>query len=118
MFTELEKLRKSLPELLTIEEYCELRARSRPSAYNDMKRISGLAVKIGAYGQLTRIVRDVALEEMTKAETPQPWLPQKDRAPANGVRRKKSTRGKKKSAPPTKQTAEPRRRWRWANESR
>jgi hypothetical protein len=117
MFTELEKLRKSLPELLTIEEYCELRARSRPSAYNDIKRISGLAVKIGAYGQHTRIVRDVALEEMARAETPQPWLPQKDRAPANGARRKKLTRGKKKSAL-TKQTAEPQRRWRWADESR
>jgi hypothetical protein len=29
MLSEIDKLRSSLPELLTIEQYCDLRARSR-----------------------------------------------------------------------------------------
>jgi hypothetical protein len=85
MLSEIDKLRESLPELLTLEEYCALRERSRASAFNDMRRVAGLAVKIGPRGQHTRIKRDVALDEMAKAQTPQPWVPLKDPAPAKGA---------------------------------
>jgi hypothetical protein len=70
------KLRKTLPAFLTIEQYCELTGRCRASAFKDMRLISGLGVKLGAQ---TRIVRDVALDEMERAQAPLPWIPLKDR---------------------------------------
>jgi hypothetical protein len=41
-----------------------------------LRRISGLGVKLGAR---TFIVRDVALDEMARAEEPIPWVPQEER---------------------------------------
>jgi hypothetical protein len=70
------KLKKTLPEFLTIPQYCTLKDCCRASAYNDLRRISGLGVKLGAR---TFIVRDVALDEMARAEEPIPWVPQEER---------------------------------------
>ena len=62
---------QNFSEFLTIEQYCalevELAGRCRASAFNDMRRVRRLAVKIGPH---TRIVRDVILEEMERAQTP------------------------------------------------
>jgi len=81
MPSTIAKLRKTLPEFLTIEQYCALAGRCRASAFNDMHRVPRLGVKIGAH---TRINRDIALAEMERAQAPLRWLPQKDRftAPA------------------------------------
>src|SRR5215831_752950 len=93
----ISKLRKTLPALLTIEQYCELTGRCRASAFKDMRLISGLGVKLGAQ---TRIVRDVMLDEMAREQAPQPWIPLKDRdrAAANVAALKKSTRPRSKES--------------------
>jgi hypothetical protein len=70
------KLRKTLPEFIPVTEYCEIKGCCRATAYNDMRRISGLGVKLGAR---TFIVCDVALDEMARAEEPIPWAPQEER---------------------------------------
>jgi hypothetical protein len=70
------KLRKTLPQFLTIKQYCTLKDCCRASAYNDLRRIAGLGVKLGPN---TFIVRDVALDEMARAEEPIPWVPQEKR---------------------------------------
>jgi hypothetical protein len=100
------KLRKTLPAFLTLEEYCALRNRCRASAFNDMRRVRGLGVKIGPH---TRIVRDVALDEMARAQAPLPWLPQKDRRSAAAkvaVANKRSLRIKEPAAPQHERPAE------------
>jgi hypothetical protein len=66
-------LKAQLPALMTIPEYCTVMRRGRASAYKDMKRIPGLAVKLG---KSTRILRDVMLAEMANLPV---WTPEKDR---------------------------------------
>jgi hypothetical protein len=83
------KLQKTLPEFISITEYCEILGCCRATAYNHMRRVSGLGVKIGSR---TFIVRDVALDEMARAGEPHPWIPNKERTnspekePQGGVR--------------------------------
>jgi hypothetical protein len=81
------KLRKTLPEFLSIIEYCNLKGCCRASAYNDLRRIAGLGVKLGPN---TFIVRDVALDEMARAEEPIPWVPQEKRTRPRGTRRQRA----------------------------
>jgi hypothetical protein len=70
------KLRKTLPKFISVTKYCEIKGCCKSTAYNDMRRISGLGVKIGAN---TFINRDVALDEMARMEEPIPWVPQEER---------------------------------------
>jgi hypothetical protein len=70
------KLRKTLPDFIPVTEYCKIKGCCRATAYHDMRHISGLGVKIGPN---TFIVRDVALDEMARAEEPIPWVPQEKR---------------------------------------
>ena len=69
----IERLRETLPPLLKIKQYCHVKNCCQASAYNDLKRIPGLGVKVG---RSTRIVRDVMLDDM--ARLPE-WIPEKDR---------------------------------------
>lgn len=94
MRSPIAKLRKTLPEYLRCEEYCALRERSRASAFSDLRRVSGLGVKIGSS---TFFVRDVALDEMAREQAPRPWVPQKDcaAAPAKDATSKKSPRSQR-----------------------
>jgi hypothetical protein len=69
----IERLRASLPFLLKIKEYCRIKNCCVATAYNDLKRVPGLAVKDG---RNTRIVRDVMLDEMARLPL---WVPEKDR---------------------------------------
>ena len=69
----IERLRETLPPLLKIKQYCHVKNCCQASAYNDLKRIPGLGVKVG---RSTRIVRDVMLDDM--ARMPE-WIPEKDR---------------------------------------
>ena len=69
----IERLRETLPPLLKIKQYCDVKNCCQASAYNDLKRIPGLGVKVG---RSTRIVRDVMLDDM--ARLPE-WIPEKDR---------------------------------------
>jgi hypothetical protein len=73
---EIAKLKKTLPKFLTVTEYCTLRQCCPASAYNDFRRVNGLAVKIGPN---TFVVRDIALDELARAQELTPWVPQKDR---------------------------------------
>jgi hypothetical protein len=85
------QLRKTLPELITLLEYCELRGRSRPSAFNDLRRNRGLGVKCG---QKLFFVREAVLELMERDLEPVPWIPLKDRAPAKTGAPKKSRKAR------------------------
>jgi hypothetical protein len=51
----IEKLRRALPDLLTLQQYCEATNRSPASAYNDLRRKPGLGVKIGRHTLRTRL---------------------------------------------------------------
>ena len=73
MLDFIERLRETLPPLLKIKQYCQVKNCSQASAYNDLKRIRGLGVKVG---RSTRIIRDVMLDYM--ARLPE-WIPEKDR---------------------------------------
>ena len=82
-----EKLRKILPPLLTIRQYCAVKNCCEATAYNNLRAKPGLGVKVG---YSTRIVRDVMLDEMARLPA---WIPQKDRVPkARAATRKRSTR--------------------------
>ena len=74
MHDDIEQLRRSLPELIPVRQYCEISHRSMTSAYGDLRRIPDLGIKVGAF---TRIKRDVMLREMAKPA--EPWVPVKDR---------------------------------------
>jgi len=76
----IEKLRATLPPLLTIAQYCHTMNRCAASAYNDFKKHPGLAVKNGGS---TRVVRDVMLDEVMAHL--QMWVPERDRDPAEKV---------------------------------
>ena len=91
----IKKLRKTLPPLLTIKQYCILMHRSQASAYNDLRNKPGLAVKVGIS---TRFVTDAVLDEMLRLPA---WIPQKDRVSTAGAKVTKP----KKSTRPDKQTA-------------
>ena len=69
----IERLRETLPPLLKIKQYCHVKNCCQASAYNDLKRIPGLGVKVG---RSTRIVRDVMLDDMARLPA---WIPEKDR---------------------------------------
>jgi hypothetical protein len=69
----IEKLRETLPPLLTIKQYCHLRNRCQASAYGDLKRYRGLGVKDG---RATRIIRDIALDIIASLPL---WTPEKER---------------------------------------
>jgi hypothetical protein len=71
----IENLRKDLPPLLSVQEYCRVRNCCPAKAYLDFKAHRGLALKDG---RSTKVVRDVALQLI--AELP-PWVPEKERAP-------------------------------------
>jgi hypothetical protein len=76
MRSSIAKLRKTLPEFFTVLKYCEIKGCCKATAYNDLRRVPGLGVKIGWN---TFIARDVMLAEMAKAERPQAWTPAKER---------------------------------------
>jgi len=84
-----EKLRKTLPPLLTVKQYCRLMNRCEASAYHDLRNKPGIAVKVGGS---TRFVTDAVLEEMLRLPA---WIPQKNRARAKPPRSRKSTRPRK-----------------------
>lgn len=65
----IERLRKALPPLLTLPQYCKLKSCSRASAYQDLNNIPGIAVKDG--GSL-RFVTDAVLDEMARLPD---WTP-------------------------------------------
>lgn len=71
--TSVEELRKSLPALLTVKEYCDLTRRCLASAYTDFKTVPGLAWK---QGRSTRVDRDVALQLIANMH---PWTPENER---------------------------------------
>jgi hypothetical protein len=99
----IKKLRRTLPPLLTIQQYCRVMNRCQASAYNDLREKPGLGVKVGGS---TRIVRDFMLDEMARLPG---WIPQKDRvstSEAQGSAPKKSTRPQRQH---NKQTAARRR---------
>jgi hypothetical protein len=87
MHSTIARLKKNLPAFLTVEQYCELRNCSRATTYKDMHRVDGLAVKIGPS---TRLRRDVALDQMARAASPQPWVPMKDRSGDPAIDRARS----------------------------
>lgn len=90
MRSTIAKLRTTLPEFITVKQYCEVKGCCRATAFSDMRRVPGLGVKVG---WRTHIVRDVALDEMARAQERQPWLPLKDRDAASpNNRAMKSTR--------------------------
>jgi hypothetical protein len=64
MRNAIEKLRKALPELLTLRQYCDATGRCEASAYKDLRRKPGLSVKVGYY---TRFAGDVMLDGATAA---------------------------------------------------
>jgi hypothetical protein len=68
----IERLRKTLPEYLTVPQYCDLVGCSRVTAYNDMRRVPGLGIKLG---WRTLLDRNIALDIMAKATEPVPWTP-------------------------------------------
>jgi hypothetical protein len=76
MRSSISKLKKTLPEFLSIIEYCHLTGFCKATVFNQMRRIPGLGVKLG---WRTFIVRDIALAEMARAEEPQAWTPVKER---------------------------------------
>jgi hypothetical protein len=76
MNPRIDKLRKSLPEHLTVKQYCELRGCCAATAYKTMWIVPGLAVKIGRH---TFINRDIALDAIDRDEQPRPWLQQRER---------------------------------------
>jgi len=84
-----EKLRKTLPPLLTVKQYCRLMNRCEASAYHDLRNKPGIAVKVGGS---TRFVTDAVLKEMLRLPA---WIPQKNRARAKPPRSTKSTRPRK-----------------------
>jgi hypothetical protein len=69
----IERLRETLQPFLTIKQYCHVKNCCQASAYNDLKRIPGLGVKVG---RSTRIVRDVMLDDIARLPK---WIPEKDR---------------------------------------
>jgi hypothetical protein len=75
----IERLRKSLPPLLTIGQYCKLMHRCEGSAYNDLRKKPRLAVKVG---RGTRFLTDAVLDELARAPM---WRSQKDRTPKTKV---------------------------------
>jgi hypothetical protein len=108
MRTTVEKLRKILPPLLTVRQYCAVKNCCEATAYNHLRTTPGLGVKDG---YSTKIVRDVMLDQM--AHMP-PWIPQKDRPPwipaKDRASRTKATTRKSSARPQKdKQAAAPRR---------
>jgi hypothetical protein len=75
----IEKLRETLPPLLTIEQYCHTRNCCQAAAYNDFKKHPGLAVKDG---RSTRVVRNIALDLIANLPL---WVPERDRDPGEKV---------------------------------
>lgn len=73
----IERLRSTLPPLLTLPEYCKLKSCSRASAYQDLNNIPGIAVKDG--GSL-RFVTDAVLDEMARLPD---WTPRGPHAKAS-----------------------------------
>src|SRR5262249_45159929 len=69
----IERLRATLPFLLKIKQYCHIKNCCQATAYNDLKRVPGLAVKVG---RSTRIVRDAMLDDMARLAQ---GIPKKDR---------------------------------------
>jgi hypothetical protein len=97
----IKRLRKALPPLLTIQQYCRVMNRCQASAYNDLREKPGLGVKVGGS---TRIVRDFMLAEMARLPG---WIPQKDRVSTPGAKvTTPSTRPRRQH---NKQIAAPRR---------
>jgi hypothetical protein len=95
---EIEELRKSLPEKLTLLAYCDIRNRSRSAAYRDLHMIPELGFKIGPH---TFIDRDVMLAEMARPAVP--WLPLKERQQHQAPKQ----RGKANGAPRRKRGPHP-----------
>jgi hypothetical protein len=75
MSLKLEKLKRSLPEYLTVKQYCELIGCCTATAYKKMWITPGLAVKFGKH---TFINRDIVLAEMERDEQPLPWVQQRE----------------------------------------
>jgi hypothetical protein len=101
MRNTIRRLKRSLPPLLTVHEYCRLMSRCQASAYHDLRNKPGIAVKVGGS---TRFITDVVLDEMARLPA---WIPQKNRAPkAKTTAPKKSTRPRRQH---DKQNAAPRR---------
>ena len=73
MHDTINRLRETLPPLLTLRQYCAVMNRCEASAYHDLRATPGLGVKIG---YSTRFVRDVMLDKMARLPL---WTPQKDR---------------------------------------
>jgi len=72
----IERLRAKYSEFMSIAQYCEATDRSPASAYNDLKRIAGLGIKLYGPKGPTRIVRDKWLEELAKSPA---WVPLSER---------------------------------------
>ena len=89
-----EKLRKILPPLLTLRQYCAVKNCCQATAYNHLRTKPGLGVKDG---YSTRFIRDVMLDEMEHLPA---WIPQKNRAPQVKTAASKKTRPKKRAAAP------------------
>ena len=87
MHHDIENLRQSLPERLTLSVYCDITGRSRSAAYIDLRKIPGLGIKVGPN---TFIVRDVMLAELDKP--PEPWVPLKDRQQPKAQRRTRTAK--------------------------
>ena len=88
-----EKLRKILPPLLTIRQYCAVKNCCQATCYNHLRDRPGLGIKDG---HRTKILRDVMLDQMAHMPA---WIPQKDRVP------KASAAGPPKPKRPKKRTA-------------
>jgi hypothetical protein len=71
----IERLRAELPSLMTVREYMQAKNCCEATAYNDLKRVPGLGVKLCGPAGPTRIVRDVWLDHLANS----PWVPEKDR---------------------------------------
>jgi hypothetical protein len=74
----IERLRAELPSLMTVREYMQAKNCCEATAYNDLKRVPGLGVKLYGPTGPTRIVRDVWLDHLARS----PWIPEKDRPKA------------------------------------
>jgi hypothetical protein len=83
MRSRIAKFQQTVPELLTVKEYCALKGCCVATAYKDLRRIPGLGVRVGWN---TYIRRDIALPAITQAEEPQPWAPPQGPPPGKFVR--------------------------------